>query len=238
MAKILLGDGIGDKRGKQGGTVYSRNRYANYTRQKTIPVNPNSVKQSNVRASFGGIASGFRALSSVQINAWAALAAALAPTNVFGQTFSYTAFNVYMKANQDLAAAGLTMLSSPDVVPPVFPVQTSVVSLDVSDTEIDFSAQFDGNAITPADMRVVIQATPAVSANLSQASIAKLFRYLETSSSAYDFTTPLDLYSIWSAAFSLDGFIPGNTIWFRSKIISTTTGLSSPWLVNQGTIIA
>lgn len=237
MAKILLGDGIGDKRGKQGGTVYSRNRYANYTRQKTIPVNPNTIRQSAVRSSFGNIASGWRSLSEAQRNAWTSLAAALAPTNIFGQTFAYTGFNVYMLSSQTLQAAGMAILSVPDVVPPVFPVLTNVISADVSDTKLDYASQFDGSPISPAGFRLVVQATPPVAENLGSASVKKLFRYLITTDVSEDFTTPLNLYSAYTSLFGSDGFTAGNNVWIRTKMLHADTGLSTPWLLNVTTII-
>lgn len=237
MAKILLGDGIGDKRGKQGGTVYSRNRYANYTRQKTIPVNPNTTRQSAVRSSFGNIASGWRSLSEAQRNAWSSLAAALAPTNIFGQTFSYTGFNVYMLSSQTLQAAGMAILTVPDVVPPVFAVLETTVVADVSDTKLDFSAMFDASPVTPAGFRLVVQATPPVAENLGSASIKKLYRYLTTTDAAEDFTTPVNLYSAYTSLFGSDGFVAGNNVWTRTKMVHADTGLSTPWLINVATII-
>lgn len=238
MAKILLGDGIGDKRGKQGGTVYSRNRYANYTRQKTIPVNPNTVRQSAVRSAFGNISSAWRSLSDANRVAWASLAAALAPTNIFGQAFSYTAFNVYMLSSQTLQSAGMSTLTTPDVVPPVFQTLETTVTADVSDTKLDFGALFDAAPVTPSGIRLVVQATPPVSASLSSASIAKLFRFLVTTEAAEDFTTPLNLYSGYTSLFGSDGFIAGNAIWTRTKMVDANTGISTPWLINVATIIA
>jgi hypothetical protein len=238
MAKILLGASIGDMRGKQGGTVYSRNRYANYTRNKTIPVNPNTAKQSAVRSALGALSSAWRSLSASDRNAWAALADALAPTNVFGQAFKYTPFNVYIKSNQTLQSAGLPTLQAPDVIPPSFPVLETSVGGDVSDNKLEYAALFDGDPVTPEGLVLVVQATPAVSASVSNASVERTYRYILTTAQEQDFTTPYNLLSDWTSVFGSDGFVEGNVIYIRTKMISLTTGLTSPWLVNVAGIVA
>jgi hypothetical protein len=238
MAKILLGASIGDIRGKQGGTVYSRNRYANYTRNKTIPVNPNTPKQSQVRSFLGNLSSAWRTLSVTDREAWKALADALAPTNVFGQTFKYTGFNVYIKSNQTLQTAGLPTLTSPDTIPPAFPVLETSVEADVSENHLLFSALFDGDPVTPEGLVLVVQATPAVSANISNASVERTYRSILTTAQEQDFTSGTNMLSAWTAVFGSDGFIAGNVIYIRAKMLSLTTGLTSPWLVNVAGIQA
>jgi hypothetical protein len=238
MAKILLGANLGDIRGKQGGTVFSRNRYANYTRNKTIPVNPNTAKQSAVRSFLGNLSSAWRTLSESDRNAWKMLADALAPTNVFGQSFKYTGFNVYIKSNQTLQTAGMPTLTSPDTIPPAFPVLETSVGGDISENHLLFSALFDGDPVTPEGLVLVVQATPAVSANLSNASVERTYRSILTTTQEQDFTTPYNMLNDWKAVFGSDGFIAGNVIYIRAKMISLGTGLASPWLVNVAGIQA
>lgn len=237
MAKILLGSSIGDMRGKQGGTVYSRNRYGNYTRNKTIPVNPNTVKQSAVRNNLGAISSGWRSLTEADRNAWGALATGLAPTNIFGQTFNYTPFNVYMKGNQSLISAGLPTLTSPDVVPPTFAELTFAVAISAFANTFELSFGFNGLAITPPDYRVIVQATPPVNGSIGSSTASRLYRAMATSNAAQDFTTPWDVTNTYDTLFGSVGLVSGNFVWLRACIIHETTGITSPWLVNQAEVI-
>lgn len=237
MAKILLGSSIGDMRGKQGGTVYSRNRYGNYTRNKTIPINPNTQKQSVVRNNLGAISSGWRSLTDVDRNAWGALAAGLAPTNIFGQTFNYTAFNVYMKGNQSLISAGLSTLTNPDVVPPTFAELTFSVGISTMTNNFDIQFGFDGSPITPNDFRVIVQATPPVTASIGSSTVSRLYRALAVSNAAQNFSTPWDVSLEYDALFGNIGLVNGNFVWLRACIIHELTGITSPWLINQAVVL-
>jgi len=71
MAKILFGPTIGEARGKVAGTVYSRNRYCNYIRNKTTPVNPSTPAQVAMRAAFTQASQRWRdVLTAAQREAW------------------------------------------------------------------------------------------------------------------------------------------------------------------------
>lgn len=231
MAKILLGASIGDMRGKQGGTVYSRNRYANYTRNKTIPVNPRTAKQTVVRNLFSSISSGYRSLTQSSRDAWATLAAALAPTNVFGQAFSYTPFNVYQMANQNLGANGLSLLTLPALEPPTF-AGLEVTATGIANGEMNYQAAINTTLISPDNRAVQVQATPAVSGNVSNATVQKSYRTITTFAPSTDFDPAIDISDLYAAVFNWTTTVPGQIIYTRTRQIDTETGVASAWVVN------
>jgi hypothetical protein len=66
MAKVIYGAGVSQMSGKQGGTVFSRNKSGAYTRTNRKGTNPNTQSQQNRRANFRAASRYFKTLSSVQ----------------------------------------------------------------------------------------------------------------------------------------------------------------------------
>ena len=93
-------------RGHTGGTVFSKNTFANYIRNKVSPVNPDTPAQSLVRSRFTSLSQDWRGLTQAQIRAWNQGAQAFAHTNVFGNNVPLTGFNLFKQLNQNLLAAG------------------------------------------------------------------------------------------------------------------------------------
>lgn len=233
MAKILPGAMIGDIRGKQGGTVYSRNRYANYTRNKTIPVNPRSDKQTEARAAFGGNASYWRQLSPEERQAWQNLADQLAPTNIFGNTFLYTGFNVMMKCNQTLSQGiGIAPIATPDPVVPTFPTTRITVATDWDEDIVTMRliAYFDSiQEDVPTGFYLQVQQTAPVAPSRNAGSVQNLFRNTHVYAPG---DTPADilLYPFYSPVFgAITDAMDGMLIYSRARLVHATTGLYQPW---------
>lgn len=103
MALIKLGGGVADIRGSIGGTVFSKNRYGSYTRNRTIPVNPGSVKQTKIRATMGQVRNAwFSILSAAQRAAWAVYAANVEVQNRLGESIKLTGWNMFARTNSSL----------------------------------------------------------------------------------------------------------------------------------------
>lgn len=125
MALIRTGGGIQQISGSLGGVVFSHNRFGAYMRNRSIPVNPNSTAQQNVRADLAYLtAEWHRTLTQGQRLAWAVYAAAISFTNALGETIKLTGFNHFIRSNVailnndlDYVADGPTALLLPGTDP-------------------------------------------------------------------------------------------------------------------------
>lgn len=98
--------GIGQLSGSGGSTTASHNRYGSYLRNRTIPVNPNSVSQQAVRALFGGVAQAWRTLTESQRTAWSDLAPNIPRVDALGQPYVLSGNALCMSVNSLLQATG------------------------------------------------------------------------------------------------------------------------------------
>lgn len=100
MALVKYGGGIIQASGSIAGTTHARNRFGNYIRARTKPVNPNSVLQGNIRDSLSYLTNQWGAiLSAGQRVAWATYAAAISMKNRLGETVYLTGFNHFVRSN-------------------------------------------------------------------------------------------------------------------------------------------
>ena len=95
MAKILLTHIAADIRGHAGGTVFSKNTFGNYIRNKVTPVNPNTVAQALVRSRFTSISQDWKGLTEAQRQAWNQGAINFQNTDIFGNSVPLTGFNLF-----------------------------------------------------------------------------------------------------------------------------------------------
>lgn len=232
MAKILLGATIGDIRGKQGGTVYSRNRYTNYTRQKTIPVNPRTALQTAKRNAFGSISSNWRTIGADAQQSWVNLADQVAATNIFGNAFKYTGFNVYMMGIQTLASNGLPYVvsapapSAPPTLPYLEGVEFSNVTAPAAALQMILSADAKSNADS---FYLQLQATPTVAGSLSNSSVQNLYRnFFDGNDSAVGVN---DLTAAYTAVFGVYDVPFQQCLYIRARFVDRASGLYGAWQV-------
>lgn len=146
MALVKYGGGILEMRGSIGGQVHSKNRYGNYIRQRTIPVNPNSSRQQAVRNIMGFLVNYWsQQLTPVQRAAWGVYAANVNFLNKLGETITLTGFNHFIRSNMASQNNGFSIQDAGPVVlilPPTdadFAVSvseaTQVVTVTFDDTQ-------------------------------------------------------------------------------------------------------
>jgi hypothetical protein len=105
----------GDMSGSVGDNVFSHNRGGTYVRRKTIPVNPTTAKQTNVRASLGTISASWRTLSDADQAAWAAWSALNPTINRLGLPQVLSGIGAFIQCNSRLLQAGFTVNTTPPV---------------------------------------------------------------------------------------------------------------------------
>ena len=107
MSLVKYGGGIVQMSGSIAGNTFARNRFGNYVRTRTIPVNPNSTRQGHVRTALSYLSTQWSSeLSPAERIAWATYAAAISMKNRLGESVYLTGFNHFIRSNVEAAAHG------------------------------------------------------------------------------------------------------------------------------------
>ncbi len=117
MALVKFGGGIIQMAGSIGGTTFAKNRYGNYSRARTKPVNPNTARQMNVRAALALLTTRWgQTLTDPQRVAWALYAANVIMTNRLGEAMHLSGYNHYIRSNTILQMQDRTIVDDGPVI--------------------------------------------------------------------------------------------------------------------------
>lgn len=131
MALVKYGGGIIQMSGSIAGNTHARNRFGNYMRARTKPVNPNSSRQSTARARIALLSEDWReVLDAAQRQAWETYAASVAMNNKLGETIHLTGFNHFVRSNAAYLQVGSRQNDGPVILSlpphdPLFAVELS-----------------------------------------------------------------------------------------------------------------
>jgi len=143
MALVKFGGGIIQMSGSIAGNTFARNRYGNYVRARTKPINPISSAQQLVRTAIGTLTARWgQTLTANQRAAWNLYAASVAMKNKLGEVVYLSGFNHYIRSNSLLARLSLTLV---DDGPVIFELPEKDNTFAVTGTEDpnNISAAFD-----------------------------------------------------------------------------------------------
>lgn len=143
MALIKFGGGVVQMSGSIAGDTFSRNRYGNYVRARTKPVNPNTARQVAVRSAIATLTTRWsQTLTAVQRTAWNLYADSVNMTNRLGETVHLSGFNHYIRSNVT-RETGPTVLV--DDGPTVFelPAQDPTMAVTASEATQQLTVSFD-----------------------------------------------------------------------------------------------
>jgi len=105
--------------GSLAGITSSRNRYGQYRRSRSTPVNPNTSWQSTVRGNLQLNAAAWRALTAGQRTGWESLGSQMSRTDALGQSYTLNGFQAYCSVNGNRLNAGDAAVSAaPSLVTP------------------------------------------------------------------------------------------------------------------------
>jgi hypothetical protein len=218
MAKIKFSALVSDMRNKLNGSVLSKNRYGNYMRNKTTPVNPQTTFQQNARAVLSSLSQAWAGLTEVQRNGWKALALTLPFTDIFGDPKTLTGNSLYVGLNANLLKVGGTAIPNAPLKVAVAAVQiTEVTATSAAGTMGSLTVTF-GPGTIPAGFKAAVFATPAINPGVSF--VKNQFRFL-TSLAAAD-TSPANITAAWNLRFG--AVAPGQKIFIRIGLVSLTSG--------------
>ncbi len=117
MALIKFGGGIVQMSGSIAGNTFARNRYGNYVRARTKPINPNTARQILIRAALAFLTTRWsQTLTAVQRTAWNLYAANVVMTNKLGESMNLSGFNHYIRSNTLLKRFGAVPVDDGPVI--------------------------------------------------------------------------------------------------------------------------
>jgi len=146
MALVKYGGGIIQMSGSIAGNTYARNRYGNYARAKTMPINPESPLQQTVRSTIAQIVARWSdTVTALQRSAWNTYADNVSMKNRLAETIHLSGFNHYVRCNALLVRAGFTRV---DAAPVVFelPEMDPTLAITASETTQVVSVAYDDTA--------------------------------------------------------------------------------------------
>lgn len=113
---IRMGMG-GQLSGSVGGVVASRNRYGAYLRNRTVPVNPNTPRQLDVRANFGAASIAWSSVSAGQRGGWESYANQTPLLNRLGESVTLSANAMFLRVNAFRLDCGASIIFDAPLTP-------------------------------------------------------------------------------------------------------------------------
>lgn len=216
--KAKFGAIVVDGRGKIGGHVASKNRAGAYFRTKVTPVNPQTSAQSGVRANLTFMSQSWQLLTEEQRAGWNGAVANYGRTDIFGDIKNPSGFNLYMRLNLNILAAGGGIVS--DVPVDTFAPELVTFTAAPDSVAGDFDIVFAPTPV-PTNTAYVVECTEQTSAGKSF--VKNLFRTVQVLPAAD--ATPTNIFANYTAKFGT--LIPGKKITVRVKAVNLISGLSS-----------
>jgi hypothetical protein len=236
MAKIVFLDGS-EIRGKVGGKVYSRNASGAFVRMYVKGVNANTSKQQAVRNNFSTLSSAYRTLTDSQRATYENLRTFYTTTDGVGNVVTPTAPQLFNRLNGVLLQNGVinitTILTTCPAPVALVGIGSTNIVADISSTSFIPSTVFaNGSSNVPADQKLIISATSAISAGISKVP-ARLFSRITTLAAGSD-TTAVDIQANYVAVFGAP--VLGDTIYVKMQTFNETTGQITSEVISLVTV--
>lgn len=132
----LMSPIIGELSGSYGGLTYSHGKGGPYVRLRSIPTNPNSVKQTAARAALSGLSARYGELSADQRTEWSQWAELHPVVNRLGNAIILTGQQAYIGCNARLIQAGAPANDDCPVNTVPSDLATATATADASTQEI------------------------------------------------------------------------------------------------------
>ena len=123
---------VGDISGSIGNITFSKNGGGSYAKNKKVGVNPDTLKQQEVRGAFGSNAGRWRTFTPAQQQLWIDSTGNYPYTDRLGNSRTYSGSVLYTKLNQNLFVLGVSPISVPKI-----PVSLSNITVGEVDHGID-----------------------------------------------------------------------------------------------------
>lgn len=215
--------------GSAGGITASHNKGGQYFRLRSIPTNPSSTKQQEVRAILASQSQGWADRTDAERNAWENWAQENTITNALGDSILMSGHQAYIKLNSRLDLDGDTLLTVPPIINAPAALESAVQAADIGVGAVDLTF-----TATPLPATVKLWMTAAVTNSPGISFIKNLLRFVGTSAAAE--TSPFDNQTLIEAVFG--ALIVGQTLTVRAATFDVATGLLSVPLESRAVVVS
>jgi len=222
MAKVKLSALVSGMSGKLNGSVFAKNRGGLYLRTKVTPVNPQTASQVAARNLLTTFSQGWKSLTAGQRVSWNNAVENFQTTDVFGDLKKPSGLQLYIRLNANISNAGGAAIVVPPL--PTGAAGLTALSLAALFTGATFDITFAPTPV-PAGMALYIEATPGLSAGISNAN--SRFRTIGVEPAAG--SSVIDFSAEYAAKFG--ALATGQKVFVRAKFINIATGEVSQSLV-------
>lgn len=236
MALVRYGGGIVQMSGSVAGGTFARNRFGNYVRARTKPINPKSPRQCGARITVMYLAEQWREspMDDAKRLAWETYANGVAWLNKLGETVKLSGYNHFIRSNAALIRAGGTLVTTgpPDIgLPPGDGDFAVVANATTQKLSITFNAAFDWALETGAYLSVEM----GMPQNPTRTSFGGPWRFAAPIAGVD--TTGVSSPQLIDPPFTLT---PGQKIWCRARIIRkdarASTSFTAPPVIVTGAL--
>lgn len=233
MALVKYGGGIIQMSGSIAGNTFARNRFGNYIRARTKPVNPKSDRQNVIRTIISYLTEYWHQdLDDTQRNLWNVYAAAVAMKNKLGETVYLTGFNHFCRTNApQLMLAEAVKDAAPSTLSLMEKDETTICSEeDIAAQTFTFTFDNTGWGVNPDDKywMCFYQGQPKL---VSRHFFAGPWRFMSAAGTVAGDAGTQTL----PAEFA---FAEGQKVWFQARMLSFSGRTSEIWTLAPRTIEA
>lgn len=236
MGLVRFGAGIVQISGSIAGVVHARNRFGNYIRPRTKPVNPRSQRQMAIRTIMMYLAEQYREppMTDVIRAAWQTYADSVSWVNRLGESVTLTGMNCFIMGNAALQTAGAALVTAAPAtlgLPPGDPAfAISNVSAAAQTCDVAFDDTFDW--CSEHDAYIMIHQGKPVSA--SHNFFGGPWRYYNSLEGDAEFPRQSPMIGLVQTGFP---FVEGQKIWWKARIVRADGRLSTAFRCDP-TIVA
>ena len=151
--------------GSAKGVTAAKTRGRKYIRNRGYGGSVRTSAQASVKSVFKQLTQAWRNLTNEQILAWNALALTQMGKSVLGTGAKISGANLFTRLNYWVVACGGAIMTEPPVLKGVEAPTSATIAL----TSEKFTFTLDGEPAVPADLKLIILASPAQSNGITRA---------------------------------------------------------------------
>jgi hypothetical protein len=218
MAKIKFSALVSDMRNKLNGSVLSKNRYGNYMRNKTTPVNPQTSFQQNARSILASLSQAWAGLTEAQRQGWRSLALTLPFTDIFGDPKTLTGNSLYVSLNANLLKVAQPAIPNPPLKIAIPSIQMTAMTAIRGAAGMTTLTVGILPVVVPAGFSVVVFATPGVGPGITF--VKNQYRYIGVAPAAV--AGVISIAALWNTRFGNAAI--GTKINVRLALVANASG--------------
>jgi len=231
MSLVKYGGGIVQMSGSIAGNTFARNRYGNYVRSRTKPVNPNSARQVDIRAAMIHITEEWNdTLNDAQRAGWNEYANAVAMQNRLGESIHLSGFNHFVRSNSiRLFCGDVGQVNTAPVIQTLADTDGTLTPDPQNDQKVDFTYNDGADWVSEDGAQMMIFTGHPV--NPSRNFFAGPWRYcvrVVGNNGAPPVSPLAGVSQPWA-------FQAGHGVWFYARISRADGRLSTKWFMGPYT---